>query len=95
MRIRPYIVTVCGFGVGVLAIVMWMLTFQPHGGVELSHFLFPVSALILERIYYPAQSIPVPLWYGGALLQWLVVGAVVDLLRRAFRRESRHDNAAS
>jgi len=94
MSIRPYIGTVCGFGVGVLAIIIWMLTFQPHGGVELSHFLFPVSALILERIYYPAYSIPVPLWYGGALLQWLAIGAVVDLLRRAFRRESQHDNAA-
>jgi sterol desaturase/sphingolipid hydroxylase (fatty acid hydroxylase superfamily) len=94
MHIRPYIGTLCGIGVGVLAIVIWMLTFQPHGGVELSHYLFPVSGLILERIYYPAQSIPVPLWYGGALLQWLVVGVVVDLLRRAFRRASHHDNAA-
>ena len=94
MPSRPYFGTLCGIGVGVLAIVIWMLTFQPHGGVELSHNLFPLSALILERIYYPTQSIPVPLWYGGALLQWLVVGAVVDLLRRAFRRKSHHDNAA-
>ena len=87
MRIRPYFGIVCGIGVGVLAIVIWMLTFQPHGGVELSRYLFPLSAFILERMY-PAQSIPVSLWYGGALLQWLLVGALVDLLRRVFRRES-------
>ncbi|HXJ61064.1 MAG TPA: hypothetical protein VNU68_30835 [Verrucomicrobiae bacterium] len=93
MRIRPYIGILCGFGVGVLAVIIWMLTFQPHGGVELSRYLFPLSALALERVY-PTQSIPVSLWYGGALLQWLVVGALVDLLRRVFRRESRHDNAA-
>ena len=94
MHIRPYIGTLCGIAVGVLAVVIWMVTFQPHGGVELSRYLFPLSAFILERMY-PAQSIPVPLWYGGALLQWVILGAVVDLLRRVFRRESRHDNAAS
>ena len=63
-----------------------MLTFEPHGGVELSRYLFPLSRLILGRMY-PSQSIPVPLWYGGALLQWLAFGAVIDLLRRAFRSE--------
>ena len=78
--------TLCGLGAGVLAIVIWMLTFEPHGGVELSRYLFPLSRLILGRMY-PAQSIPVPLWYGGALLQWLAFGAVIDLLRRAIRRK--------
>ena len=76
-----------------LAVIIWMLTFQPHGGVELSMYLFPLSAVVLDRMY-PAQSIPVPLWYAGALFQWLAVGGLVDLLRRVFRRESRHDNAA-
>ena len=84
MHIRPYIGTICGIGVGVLAIVIWVLTFEPHGGAELSPYLFPLSSLILERMY-PTQSVPVPLWYGGALLQWIVLGGVVDLLRRAFR----------
>lgn len=92
MRNRPYVGTLCGIGVGVLAIFIWMLTFQPHGGVELSKYLFPLSLFILKRIY-PAQSIPVLLWYFGALLQWVVIGALVDLLRRVFRRESRHENA--
>lgn len=59
----------------------------------LQGYLFLLSALLLERIY-PTLSIPVPLWYRGALLQWLVVGATVDLLRRVFRRASRYDNAA-
>ncbi len=93
MSIRPYFWTMCGLGVGVVAIGIWMLTFQPHGGVELSMYLFPLSVLILEYSY-PAQSIPVPLWYGGALLQWLVVGAIVDCLRKVFRGDSLHDNAA-
>jgi len=94
MRIRPLIGTLCGIAVGVLAIAVWMLTFEPHGGPELSHYLFPASAIILERMYYPTRSIPVPLWYGGAFLQWVVLGMLVDLLRRVFRRESRHDNTA-
>jgi len=90
MSIRPYFAALCGFGIGVVAIFIWMLTFQPHGGVELSRelsrYLFPVSAFILERMYR-AKSILVPLWYGGVLLQWLVVGAFIHLLRRVFRRE--------
>lgn len=71
-----------------MAIIIWMVTFQPHGGVELSHYLFPVSALILARIYYPAHSIPVALCYGGALLQWIFIGVMVDLLRSILRRKS-------
>ena len=85
MHIRPNIGTLCGLAVGVLAIIIWMVTFQPEGGVELSLYLFPLSAIILERMY-PAQSIPVPLWFGGAVLQWLLLGAFVDLQRRVFRR---------
>jgi len=87
MRIQSCVGTLSGTGVGVLAILIWMLTLQPHSGAELSDYLFPMSALILELIYDPAQSIPVPLWYGGALLQWVIAGAVVDILRRAFRRQ--------
>ncbi|MCB1210646.1 MAG: hypothetical protein KDK97_15050, partial [Verrucomicrobiales bacterium] len=93
MHIRTYIGTLCGIGVGVLAVVIWMATFQPHAGVELSGYLFPLSAFILKRLY-PIQSIPVLLWYGGALVQWIVFGAVLDVLRRVFRRESRHDMEA-
>jgi hypothetical protein len=78
----------CGITAGVLTIVIWMLTFQPHGGVELSRYLFPLSAPILERIY-PAQSIPVPVWFGTAFIQWLLLGVLVDLLRRVFRRRVR------
>jgi len=85
MRVRPFIGTLCGIAIGGLAIATWMLTFDPHGGVEWSHYLFPISAIVLERIY-PARSIPVLLWYAGALLQWVAIGAIVDLLRGAFRR---------
>ena len=47
-----------------------------------------VSALVLKRIY-PAQSIPVPIWYGAAFVQWLCLGVLVDLLRRVLRRRVR------
>jgi len=86
MRTRPYIGTLCGIAVGVLAIVIWMLTFEPHGGVELSWYLSPMSVLILKRAY-PEQSIPVPLWYGVGFLQWVLIGAFGDLLLRAFRKK--------
>ena len=88
MHLRGYIGTVCGIAVGVLAIIIWMLTFDPHGGVEFSRYLFPLSALVLKRIY-PAQSIPVPIWYGAAFVQWLCLGVLVDLLRRVLRRRAR------
>jgi len=88
MHIRAFIGTLCGIAVGVLAIVIWMLTFEPHGGVELSRFLFPFSAPILDRIY-PTQSIPVLVWYGTAFIQWLLLGVLVDLLRLVFRRRVR------
>ena len=93
MSIRPFIGTLVGAAIGLLAIVIWMATFEPHGGPELSHYLFPGSAILLERMF-PTRSIPVPLWYGGALLHWVIPGVLVDLLRRVFRRESRHDNTA-
>lgn len=85
MTIRPYIGTLCGIFAGVLAIVIWALTFDPQGGTELSRYLFPASAAILARMY-PNQSIPVRLWYGGALLQWIILGALVDVIRKTFRR---------
>jgi hypothetical protein len=91
MHIRPHIGRLGGIAAGVLAVIVWMVTFQPHGGVELSRYLFPLSACILERIY-PTPPIPVALWYGGALLQWVSLGVLVDLLRKAFRKDSRHDN---
>lgn len=93
MHIRPYIGIICGTVVGGLAIVIWMATFEPHGGVELSRYLFPLSALALERMY-PAQDVPVPFWYAAAMLQWVGLGAVVDLLRRLFRRKSGHGKVA-
>jgi hypothetical protein len=93
MHQRPLVGTLCGTGVGVLAIAVWMLTFEPHGGLELSRYLFPVSAFVLQRLY-PAESVPVLLWYGGALLQWIALGALSDLLRVVLRKGSRHGDTA-
>jgi hypothetical protein len=83
--------TTCGFVVGISAIALWIATFSPHGGVELSAFLFPISRVVLQA-FFPNQSIPVLLWYVGALLQWILLGAFVDLVRtwiRARRRARR------
>ncbi len=88
-NVRPFIGTLVGMAIGLLAIVVWLTTFEPHGGEELSRYLFPGSGILLERMF-PARSIPVPLWYGGALLHWVILGAIVDLMRRALRRKSHH-----
>lgn len=86
-HLRAFTGTLCGFLIGILAIAVWVLTFEPHGGPELSHYLFPLSAAILGYIY-PNTSIPVAVWYGGALLQWIALGVLVDLLRSAFPRKA-------
>jgi hypothetical protein len=83
MRMRPFIGTLIGTAIGLLATIAWMVTFEPHGGPEGSHYLFPGSAILLERMF-PSRSIPVPLWYGGAFLNWVIPGVVVDLLRRVY-----------
>ena len=88
MRIRPYIGTLAGIVVGGLAILLWLLTFQPHGGVELSPYLFPLSRPILDHLY-PTESIPVVLFYSSALLQWVLFGALIDLLRKPFRNANK------
>jgi hypothetical protein len=54
----------------------------------LSHYLFPISAIVLERMYGD-KAIPVPLWYGGALLQWICAGVAIDYLRKV-RRNHPH-----
>jgi hypothetical protein len=80
----------CGFLAGLAAMALWMLTFSPHGGVELSAYLFPLAKFVLVRLYR-TQAIPVGMWYGGALLQWVLLGAVIDVVRATMRR---HDASA-
>jgi hypothetical protein len=87
MSIRPFAGTLVGAAIGLLALIIWVATFEPHGGSEWSRYLFPVSAVWLERMF-PSRAIPVSLWYSGALLHWIIPGALVDLLRRVFRKGS-------
>lgn len=81
MRIRPFIGTLSGFAVGLIAIAVWMITFEPHGGPELSWYLFPLSRLVLEHLY-PGETLSAFLWYASALLQWVLLGAVTDIVRK-------------
>jgi hypothetical protein len=82
MRIRPIFATLCATAAGVLALGAWAATFEPHGGVDLSPYLFPVSTAVLGAAY-GGSSVPVPVFYGSALLQWVLLGALVDVARKA------------
>ena len=76
-----------GIVVGFLAVAVWIATFAPHGGVELSAYLFPVARLLLG-IIFPQQSIPPLVWFGSMLLHWPLIGFVMDLIRgRWVRRD--------
>ena len=82
---RPLLGTLCGFYVGLAAITLWMATFSGHGGSFVSAYLFPLSRAAFAWLY-PAQSVPVLMWYVGALLQWVLIGALVDVARVGIRR---------
>ena len=66
--------TLLGTVIGIAAIVIWMMTFDPHGGVELSGFLFPISSSLLSSVVFPHESVPVLIWYLGAFFQWFCLG---------------------
>ncbi|MDB5290112.1 MAG: hypothetical protein JWL69_1353 [Phycisphaerales bacterium] len=86
---RPMLATAYGTVVGLVAFAVWAFTFSPHGGIELSAFLFPISAFVLEHAY-PSQPKPALLWFGGAIFQWALIGAAIDVARAiARRRKSR------
>jgi hypothetical protein len=81
--------TLCGIGFGFCAAIIWWLTFDPLDEFDLSPALFPLNAPILGQILTTQENpYPVwyPVWYCVAFIQWGVVGAVVDLLDRTFKR---------
>ncbi|OAI45923.1 hypothetical protein AYO44_12255 [Planctomycetaceae bacterium SCGC AG-212-F19] len=85
--------TLVGAVLGVVALVAWVATFDPHGGREFSLYLFPLSRWTLAALY-PNQSIPPLLWFGGAFVQWLLLGFIFDIvvaLRHA-RRNTTGNN---
>jgi hypothetical protein len=88
MRLQVFIGSLCGLVMGVITIIIWILAFEPHGGIELSPYLFPLSAPILNR-FYPGQSIPVPIFYGLPFLQWVLAGMLVDFLRGILSKRGR------
>jgi len=87
VRIHAYLGTLIGTGVGMLALMIWLLTFEPHGGPEYSRWLFPAARPLLDALY-PQQAPPMPVFFFAALVHWLLPGVLVDLLRAAFRRLS-------
>jgi len=90
---RPLRFTMIGAVLGVLAVVVWIATFEPHGGVELSSVLFPLWGLAADVLFHE-RSVPVLAWYAGALLHWPILGAVVDLGRAMRRPSQRADSPA-
>jgi hypothetical protein len=81
-----YIGTIVGAILGVILIMIWMVTYEPHGGMNLSFYLFPISALILA-FAFEGKDVPVVLWYVGAFLQWLSIGIAFDFIAYLIRRK--------
>jgi hypothetical protein len=77
--------TLIGAAAGPIVVGIWTATFQPHGGVELSSYLFPLSAWLLGEVIFRHDSIPVLVWYGSALSHWAAVGCVIDFFRNRMR----------
>lgn len=69
---KPLIGTISGTVLGVIGIVIWAITFEPHGGLDLSWYLFPLSRLVLEACY-TGRSVPVSLMFAAAVLQWTML----------------------
>jgi hypothetical protein len=92
MKIRPYLGTLGGLVLGLFAISLWAVTFQPHGGVELSSFLLPASRPVFDRLY-PNESVPVFAWFGFGVVQWVIAGTMVDLIRWFLCGRSQWSNA--
>jgi hypothetical protein len=87
VRIQPYLGTLLGMILGMIAVMVWLLTFEPHGGPEYSRWLFPAARPLLDALY-PQQAPPMPVFFFAALGHWLLPGVLVDLVRAAFRRLS-------
>lgn len=88
MTARCFTFTILGGLVGPVAVLLWIATFEPHGGVELSGCLFPAWSW-LSRVLFAGRSVPAPVWYGGAVLHWVVLGALVDFFRELRRRHAQ------
>ena len=84
---HPWFWTRCGFIAGICAIAIWIVTFEPHGGPDLSWFLFPVARLVFGDLF-PSRSIDPMVWYGSAMLQWVTFGALIDVVRWVMRRRA-------
>jgi len=88
-----YPVTIIFGLIGLVAIAIWVVTFEPHGGINLSNILFPISSALLNLIF-PNKDVPVALWYLGAFLQYIGIGLIIDIFRGARRNKemkSRHN----
>jgi len=85
VHLKPWFWSSAGIVLGVVSTVAWILTFEPHGGVELSRFLFPGVRWVIQWLH-PVGSVPVLLWYGCTFLHWPIIGAFIDLFRFVIRR---------
>ena len=85
---QAFLGTIVVCTLAVIAFLCWAATFG-GGTPEFPTVLFALSTLIL-KLAYPmgdSQNSPwiVVAWYGGAVVQWAVLGLLVDLVRWRLR----------
>ena len=80
-----WILTIAGGALGIVAVLVWMATFEPHGGVNLSPYLFPLLPRMWDLVF-PAVSVPAVIVYATMLVYWPLVGWVLDVIRHALSR---------
>lgn len=75
-----YRFTILGGVVSLFAMSVWGATFAPHGGGELSPYLFPLWRWVCA-VWFAGRDVPALLWFGGMLVHWPLLGAAIDVVR--------------
>lgn len=88
MKHRRFLGTYCGIAAGLIAIIIWLITFEPHSGSGNSISLFPLAARLLNATF-PNQSIPLIIWFISGFLLWVLIGVVIDLYRFLLWKNNR------
>ena len=77
---KPFAFSIGGFSLGIVAVLVWVFTFEPHGNVELSGVLFPGVQPVLTWAF-PNGDTPMSWFFAMAVAHWLIPGVLIDLIR--------------